>query len=149
MTRLALIAMMTFVSFTETSRSLTLDVRMTALAHFLTLRQQVLQIHSRLRRRRFLLRIRQTSPLISVIFSPVTLMVQRTANSPPLPEAGRLPAIQKRRGTLKEMILGTLTGIDPKMVCKRYHWTKLVTALKKRNKHGTLEEGTGAAVTPC
>lgn len=121
---------------------------MTALAHFLTLPHQALQIHLRSRRRHFLHR---KTPLISVIFSPVTRRVQRRANSHPLLEAGRLPAVQKRRGTLKGMILGTLTGTDQKMAmaCKRYHWTKFMTALKKRNKRGTLEEGTGAAMTPC
>lgn len=133
---------MTFVSFTEISRSLTLDVRMTGLAHFLTLQQQVLRTHLRSRRRPFLPRIHRTTHLISVIFSLVTPTAQRTASSHPQLEAGRLQAAQKRRETLKGTILGTLTGTDRKMAYKRYHWTKLMTALKKRNKRGTLEEGT-------
>lgn len=138
---------MTFVSprSLESVARLRLDVRMTALAHFLTPPHQAPRIHLRSRRRHSLPLIHLMTPLISVIFSPVTLTAPRTANSHPPLEAGHLPATQKRRETLKEMILGMPTGTDQKMVCKRYRWTKLMTALRKRNQGGILEEGTGAA----
>lgn len=111
------------------------------MAHSLIRLQRGLQTRLPLRRRRSHPRIRRTIRLISVISSLVTLTAQRMVNLRPPLEAGRLPVVLRR--TLKGMILATPTGADLKMACERYHWTTLMTALKKINKHGTLERDGG------